>query len=120
MDTSSRANEREKNDERLLDDESATSTPNFFAAARILGMAFSPNGDCGALASALRTWAASWTGKCRNDRGTVFPDESFEPPGSMYAKSESGRSLMLADVISARSLMGLLLDLPACSSLAWV
>jgi hypothetical protein len=79
-----------------------TSTPSLFAAALIFGMALSPNGDCGARARALRTCAASWTGKCRSERGTVLPDPSLLPPPSMYAKSESGRSLMLPEVISAR------------------
>src|SRR5258706_5218275 len=82
---------------------SATSMPNFLAALRIAGMALSPNGDCGARESALRAWSASWTGKCRSDRGSVRPDASFLPPGSMYANALSGRSLMDAAAISARA-----------------
>src|SRR6185295_16580856 len=62
---------------------SATRMPRRRAAARIFGIALSPNGDCGARASALRTWGSSWIGKCRSDRGTVLPCSSFVPPGSM-------------------------------------
>src|ERR1043166_2958782 len=82
---------------------SLTCTPNFFAAALIFGMALAPNGDCGARARAFRTCAASWIGKCRSDRGVVRPLESLLPPLSMYAKAESGRLLMLADVSCAIS-----------------
>src|SRR5262249_14972266 len=74
--------------------DSPTWTPNRLAAARILPIAFSPNGDWVASASALRTWAASCTGKCLRLRGVVFPSESFVPPLSMYAKALSGRSLI--------------------------
>jgi hypothetical protein len=78
-----RKNTGSARDALLLLLSSLTSTPNFFALALIFGMALSPNGDCGALDRALRTCAASWTGKCRLDRGTVFPDASLVPPGSM-------------------------------------
>jgi len=99
---------------------SPESMPNFFAAALIFGMALSPNGDWGALDKASLVWAASWTGKWRSSRGTVRPEASFEPPLSMYAKSESGRSLMLWVVITARVTPDIS-ALPACFSIAaWV
>src|SRR5215467_1627055 len=75
--------------------------PNFFAAARILGRALAPNGDWGALDRALRTCGASWMGKFHRERATVLPLESFDPPLSMKANAESGRSLMDWAVICA-------------------
>ena len=81
---------------------SATWTPAFFAAALIAGIALSPNGDWGARASAFRIWSASGSGKCRSDRGTVRPLLSFDPPGSMYANTLSGRSFTDEAVIVAR------------------
>ena len=104
---------------RLTPESLSESMPNFFAAARIFGIARSPNGDCGARDRASLVCAASWTGKCRSDRGTVRPEESFLPPGSMYANASSGRSLMLCVLISAR-VTPAMSALPACSILACV
>jgi hypothetical protein len=64
-----------------------TSIPSFLAAATIFlqTLSFSSSGMplvWSNLASALRTCAASWIGKWRSERGSVFPSTTL-PPGSM-------------------------------------
>src|SRR5215471_3123740 len=46
---------------------------------------------------------SSLYGKCRSERGVVFPPLSFVPPASMCKKLPSGRLLMYAVVHTART-----------------
>ena len=75
-----------------------TLMPNLLAAALILRRAtFLASGLMSvwpSLAKAFLTWAASGIGRWRSERGVVFPEASFFPPGWIYAKSESGKSFL--------------------------